>query len=136
MVAGLAREMEPARFREFCFDLVFDAAVFKAKCLEYRDMAMAPMDPNCSLALVRNVTNREVWINADKFSAGVLGLLTRGSWVPISLLDFRNPRAKAWTREATVEGRMELMDALTTWGRFTQALKGAAFAECTQPIYA
>ena len=134
LVAGLAREMEPSRFKEFCFDLIFDVAVFKAKCLEYRDRAMSLTDPNRSLALVRYVTNREVWINDSKFRAGVLGLFTRGNWTQISLLDFRRPGTKAWTREATVEGRLEIIEALMTWERFSQALKGEAFAGCMQPI--
>jgi hypothetical protein len=136
MVAGLAREMEPARFKEFCFDLIFDVTVFKAKCLEYRDVAMSPQDPNRSLALVRYVTDREVWLNAHKFRAGVLGMFTRGSWMPISLLDFRKPQTRVWGKEATVVGRMDLMEALMTWERFTQALKGEAFAGCMQPINA
>ena len=52
MVNCLARELDPARLKEFIFDLVFEPVAFKAKCLEYRDKPMATTDPNCSLTLI------------------------------------------------------------------------------------
>ena len=134
LLNGLAREMEPERFKEFLFDLVFEANAFEAKCLEYRDKVMSPTDPNRSLALIPYVTNREVWTNNDRFRAALLGLWSRSSWRTISLLHFRRPGAPAWGREATFEGRLALVDALEAYEMFCRALKGPVFEASMKPI--
>ena len=131
---GLARELDPARFKEFLFDLVFDAKAFQAKCLEYRDTLMGPTDPNFSLALVPYITKLEVWKDLTKFRAAVLGLWSRSSWLGISLLDFRRSGVPPWGPDATYSGRDELVNALQSWELFCRALKGDVFEGCMRPI--
>ena len=122
VVNGLARELDPARFKEFIFDLVFEPVAFKANCVEYRDKPMAPNEPNCSLTLIPYLSNREVWKNNERLRAAYLGKWSRTNWTIISLRDFRRPGAVAWGRTATFDGRLALVDALETYEMFCRAL--------------
>jgi hypothetical protein len=134
IVNGLARELDPARFKEFLVDLVFEPVAFKAKCLEYRDKTMAPTDPNSSLALIPYVTNREVWKHNDRFRAAFLGQWSRTNWTTISVRDFRRPGTAVWGRQSTFDGRLALIDALDGYEMFCRALKGEVFKDCMKPI--
>ena len=134
IVNGPARELDPARFKEFLFDLVFEPVAFKAKCMEYRDKTMALTDPNSSLALIPYITNRDVWKHNDRFRAAFLGNWSRTDWTTISILDFRRPGAAAWSQKATFDGRLALIDALEGYEMFCRALKGEVFLDCMKPI--
>lgn len=127
--AGLIREIVRPRFEEFCPDLLFEATAYKTKCLELRATVMSPDDPNRSIAHMQLVMSRTAYTNNDKFAAAMRGQFNRSDWGVISLLDFRRPNVAPWGREATFQGRMELMDAADAFMSFQRVFKGEAFAD-------